>query len=176
MSLGMNDADSLTTEWQLDVRSWLLRLFAWDGALPAGVLLVPSLVGLVLPNNRGAIEITAVVLPIVAFFIRFRVGKHHIESNNCAAAMKILQLVVLCVAILLLMLVDAFVVLLHVMPWQAGAVTRGDLHVLGIIASIYLTLMGLALYPGRRLVRHTSPWAEMDDPRFDEPTSAWPSE
>ena len=116
----MRDADSEMLEWQLDLGKWVLRLFAWDGALPAGVLLIPSLVGLALPNNRGAIEITAVVLPNVAFFVRFLVGKRHIESNNCPNAMKILQLCVLCLCILLLLLVDAFVVLLHVMPWQAG--------------------------------------------------------
>jgi hypothetical protein len=148
----VSDEDSLVAEWQLDVRSWLVRVFPWDGVLPVCIALAPSVIGLVLPNKRGAIEITAVVLPIAAFLIRFRAGKRHIGSNHCCAAMKIFQLCIFCLGILALVLVDAFVVLLHVIPWHAGAMTADDLLVLAIPVSIYLALMALAMYPGRRLV------------------------
>jgi hypothetical protein len=148
----VNDEDPLVAEWQLDVRAWLVRVITWDGVLPACVLLVPSVVALVLPNRRGAIEITAVALPIVAFLIRFRVGKRHIDSNHCGEAMKVFQLCIFSLGILALVLFDAFVVLIHVMPRRAGGITPADLFELAIPVSIYLAIMALAMYPGRRLV------------------------
>jgi hypothetical protein len=61
--------------------SWLRRLIAWDGLLPGCIVIVPAAIEILLPNHRGAIEIAALILPITAFFLRVRAGKHHIASN-----------------------------------------------------------------------------------------------
>ena len=172
----MNDADIPLTELRLDFPSWLLRVLKWDGILPVCIVLIPSVIALLVPNRRGAIEMTAVIVPIAAFFIRFRAGKRHIESNNCGETMKVYQLCVFSLAIVALMLVDAFIVLSHVMPQRGGFVTTEDLLTLGIPIAIYLSLMAFAMYPGRRWVRSVDPFEQSGDWEFDpdrEPAEDW---
>jgi hypothetical protein len=149
----VNDAEPPLTELRLDVKSWLLRLFTWDGVLPVCIVLIPSVIGLIIPNRRGAIEMSSVIVPIAAFLIRFRAGKRHIESNNCGEIMKIFQLCVFSIAILALVLVDAFIMLSHVMPRRGKFVTIDDLLALLIPIAFYLSLMAFAMYPGRRCVQ-----------------------
>lgn len=127
--------------------SWLLRLLVWDGALPAAIMCTPAVIKLLLPNNRGAIEITAVLLPIVAFLVRFRVGKRHINSNSCSRRVQILQLFVFCIGIFVLLFVDAIFVLSHIMP--KGVFTVGDFRLGAVAGATYLTVMAIAMYPGR---------------------------
>ncbi len=163
----LSDLETPQLVRRLDVRSWLFRLFAWDGVLPVCIVLIPSVISFLIPERRGAIEITAVVLPITAFFIRFRAGKRHIESNNCGEPMRVLQLCVFCLGILVLVVVDAFVVLSHVMPGQGGSISKEDLIILGVVISIYLTSMAFAMYPGRRWVREAHSAIQSDEWEHD---------
>ena len=68
---------------QIKLGSWLLTVFTWDGLLPPCILLVPYLIEILFPNNRGAIEVMAVLLPITGYFVRLVVGKRQIASNLC---------------------------------------------------------------------------------------------
>jgi hypothetical protein len=175
----VHDADPPLTELKLDVKSWLLRLFKWDGVLPVCIVLIPSVVGLIFPNRRGAIEIAAVTVPVAAFLIRFRAGKRHIESNNCGEIMKSLQLCVFTIAILALVLFDAFMMLSHVMPQRGKPLTFDDLLAIAIPIAIYLALMAFAMYPGRRWVPVVDPWQQSTAWEFDpdrEQAKTWEQE
>jgi hypothetical protein len=133
------------------ISSWLIRLIAWDGVLPVAILSAPFLVRWLIPDNRSAIELTAVVLPLVAFFVRYQVGRRHIASNDCGPVVRRVQVVVLCLGIFVLVLIDAVMVLCHVMPKGAAFTTTTDLIVWMVLYAIYLAAMALAMYPG-------SPW------------------
>lgn len=145
---------------RLDVASWLLTVVAWDGFLPALVLLLPTLIEVVIPNNRGAIEITAVLLPITAFFLRFLFGKRHIASNHCGIMVQRVQFVVFVVGIIVLALIECVVVLTHIMPkgfiWAHGS----DRIVWAVLASTYLISMIIAMYPGRMKSASVSPGSQ----------------
>ncbi len=133
--------------------SWLLQLIAWDGILPAAVWTIPFLFTLAFPNNRGLIEITAIVVPISALLIRFHVGRTRIRTNYCGEWMRRLQTMALCVGILAFLLIDAFIVLSHLVPEQAEETTKfAAMFYLGF----YIPLMAIALYPG------TEPWEEIE--------------
>jgi hypothetical protein len=113
------------------------------------VLLVPPVIEGIFPNRRNVLELTAVTLPIAAFFWRFFAGKRHIDSNRCATAFRYFQLFALCVGILFLLLIDSFVILAHEMPKGAMLATETDRIVWAVLASVYLTCMAVAMYPGR---------------------------
>ena len=127
---------------------WLLRLVTWDGLLPACVVLLPTAIEVLLPNNRAAIEITAVVLPITGFFLRIRAGRRQIASNNCGRKFRVVQFCAFCLGILVLTLVDAVLILSHVMPQGAVCADRSDVIVWTALISVYLMAMGIAMYPG----------------------------
>jgi hypothetical protein len=129
--------------------SWLLRVAGWDGLLPAYVVLAPTAVELLIPNNPGAVELTAVVLPIAAFVVRYNAGKRHIASHNCSRVIRAAQFCVFCVGIALLVLIDAVLMLSHLMPQGALFAAREDRIVWAVLFSVYVTAMTIAMYPGR---------------------------
>ncbi|MEZ6136322.1 MAG: hypothetical protein R3C53_15615 [Pirellulaceae bacterium] len=101
-----------------------------------------------IPNQRAPVEIAAAVLPIIAFFVRFNVGRQCISSNNCRGVTRRLQTASLCIGILVLVLVDAVMILTHVMPKGAAFATMSDIVVWIVMYSIYVAAMSIAMYPG----------------------------
>lgn len=132
----------------VNIGKWLFRVGSWDGLLPIFVFSFPSVVGLLLPDNRGAMEITAVALPIAAFFLRFRAGRRHIAQNHCSTVVRGLQMVIFCLGLMILLLIDAVLILAHLMPEGELFATRTDLIVWGILFGTYLVVMTVAMYPG----------------------------
>lgn len=126
---------------------WMLHLFGYDGVLPATVLLLPGLVRLVL-GAGVVIEFIAVVLPIVAFFVRSAVGLRNIEKNACGGLFRALQKAALFLGLLLLLLVDGFLILTWRMP--ANALEKGDYVFTAALYGCYLILMAVASFPGLR--------------------------
>jgi hypothetical protein len=141
---------------RINYRQWAIRVITWDTALPAVIAIVPIIVGFFFPNRRGFIEIIAVILPIVAFLLRFISGKRHIDSNGCSDFIRNIQLLVFCLGILPLVLFDCFFILFEVMP-NGGALSLGDLIIFGIIFIYYLTMMTIAMYPGRTVSSDSEP-------------------
>jgi hypothetical protein len=133
-----------------ETRAWIVRIAIWDGALPAVIWLAPVIVQGLIPNLRGPVEIVAVVLPIVAFFIRFHVGRWHISANHCRIELRRFQYVALCFGALVLVLVDAVLILTNIMPKGAVFVTVGDVIVWAILILTYLGAMSIAMYPGKQ--------------------------
>ena len=133
----------------INYRSWLFRIFAWDALLPVVVVLVPTVLGFLFPNHRGPIEIAAVTLPITALFLRFAAGKRHIQTNQCGTPLRCVQYCTLCIGILELFVIDALLILSHVMPKNQLPMTDTELLVWTILIAIYLMLMAVAMYPGR---------------------------
>lgn len=127
--------------------TWLLRVFTWDGVLPVCLITIPSILHWALPNNRGIIEITAVALPIVAFFVRATVGHRHIASNNCSSVFRSVQYRVFYLAIFVFVLVDCFLILTQIMP-RVPANNDDNLISVAVIGTYFL-LMGVAMYPGQ---------------------------
>jgi len=130
---------------RVDFSAWLLRLVTWDGLLPVFIVLVPAAIGPLVPNNRGVMEITAVALPIAAFFVRFGVGFRLIQTNNCAAAIRRFQVVAFVFGMFLLVLFDSVLILGHLVP--NGALFAGSFLI--VLGGPYLVAMAIALYPGR---------------------------
>jgi hypothetical protein len=155
-------------EGRVGFGTWALKVLTWDAVLPACVVFIPMGVQLLLPGRRGAIEITAVILPIAALFLRFRAGKRHIDSNRCSRRGKLIQLSVFCLGILPLVLTDCFFILSELMPRGALIAHRRDQIALAVLFSIYLVAMIVAMYPGRTetppapddFLTHRNPWAE----------------
>jgi hypothetical protein len=75
-------------------------------------------------------------------------GKQHITSNDCSARVRRVQLTVFCVGIFVLFMIDAVIVLSHVMPKQAVFATTADLIVCAVLYMTYLNAMAFAMYPG----------------------------
>jgi len=131
----------------MTLATWLYRLLTWDGILPVFVLALPSFIEWLLPNNRGAIEIAAVVLPIAAFLIRATVGRRHIAANQCSPVFRGRQYAAFYLGIFMFVLMDCVLILTHVMP--RGAFGPGDYMIFAIFIGTYMFLMAVAMYPGR---------------------------
>jgi hypothetical protein len=127
---------------------WLFRLITWDGLLPGCVVLVPTVIEFLIPNNRGAIEFASVMLPVIGLLIRIRLGLRHIGSNHCTVAARCFQLCAFVLGILLLGLIECVLMLTHVMP-PLIFVDWTDIVECAIPFLIYATLMAIAMYPGR---------------------------
>lgn len=125
---------------------WLLRLFAWDGLLPVVVWSLPAIVEAVLPQKPlGLIEMIAVFLPILAFFIRYYVGAEHILRNTCSERTQRIQFFSFCVGILTLVFVDAIMILSHVMPNNQDPLQSEGFRWTIVV---YLALMAFSMFPG----------------------------
>ena len=114
--------------------------------MPAAIWLTPLVIRFIVPQRPAIVEVLAVVLPIVAFFVRANAGVWYINTNRFGRVLRSIQFVALGCAILFYAVVDAVVILTHVMP--KGALTDADLRILFYVYAFYLTCMGLALYPG----------------------------
>lgn len=126
--------------------TWLLRVFTWDGILPFCILAIPYVIHWALPNKRGLIEITAVALPIVAFFTRVIVGNRHIASNNCSHSFRKFQFGVFFLTIIVFIMVDCVMILSHLMP--NAPLNDTDYLIFAILIGLYLLAMAVAMYPG----------------------------
>ncbi|MEX2176242.1 MAG: hypothetical protein WD872_17910 [Pirellulaceae bacterium] len=131
----------------IDYVSWFVRLLNWDLLLTTFVAVAPTIVALLLPGKRGAIEIVAVALPIIAFFLRARAGIYHIGTNNCGTSVRRFQRAAFALGIFLLVFFDAVMILSHIMPRGAFGLT--DYIASAILFSVYITAMAVAMYPGR---------------------------
>ena len=128
---------------------YLVRLIAWDGVLPVVLWLVPIAIQKLVPNPGIWIAVTAVFLPIFAFFIRYLVGISYINQNHCGKVMRKLQTVAFCLAILGLIAVDSLMIILQeVAPMAKGGWDPRMLELLLVVYLAYLSVMAFALYPG----------------------------
>lgn len=131
---------------------WLMRLFGYDGLLPAVVFLLPATLSLLF--NAWVIELTAVALPVMAFFYRSALGLDLIEQNRCRHLFRALQKTALFLGLIVLLLVDAFVILVWSIP--VGAMKFGDYRITLLMYCLYLFLMAAASFPGLRKVGKVS--------------------
>jgi hypothetical protein len=128
---------------------WFWRILSWDTLLPAAMLLAPLAIRWVAPNRQGFMEIAAVSLPILAFFLRLHAGRRQIADNQWSMRMRRSQFAVFCVGIFPLVLFDCCVML-----GALAANGRPDsetLTALAVMLGIYLSAMTLAMYPGQRI-------------------------
>jgi hypothetical protein len=126
---------------------WFWRIISWDALLPAAMILAPFAIRWVVPNRQGFMEIAAVTLPILAFFLRVSAGKRQIAHNRCSMKVRRIQFGVFCVGIFPLVLFDCFMML----GALAGNGRPDDdtIKALAVMIGIYLSAMTLAMYPGR---------------------------
>ena len=136
---------------RLDLASWLLRVMAWDGLLPVAVVLAPMAIRLLFPRSRGATELVAIFLPVIAFIVRYVVGKRCISANSCTPSFQQIQFLLFVLAISALVLIESLVIIaLHLAA--NPAIIFGDVGwwVFGVLLSIYLVSVVIAMYPGAR--------------------------
>lgn len=129
--------------------AWMLRVLTWDAALPTCVAVAPFVLEWLFPGRRGPVELSAVVLPTAAFLFRLRVGKRHIATNGCSAALRQHQLVVSFMGILPLALMECMLMLSGLMPKGALFAAGTDRLAWAVLIAAYLSAMTFAMYPGR---------------------------
>ena len=132
-----------------DIRKWIFRIVTWDGLLPAAIWLSPLAVQFLIPDRRGAVELTAVFLPVAAVVLRFHAGQKRIWLNHCRPGMQRLQLAALCLGIFLLMFIDAVMILSHIMPKGAAFAANSDRIIWAVFYLTYVFSMAVAMFPGR---------------------------
>ena len=89
------------------------------------------------------------MLPVLAFIVRFYIGRTAISKNGCKSLVRCLQLIALCLGIFVMVLIDSIMLLSHM---QGGRLRGSDMSVIAIIYAIYLLIMAFAIFPGRTLV------------------------
>ena len=130
-------------------RAWLLKLIAWDGGVPALVLVVPEFVEMLFPNRRGVVQMMAIALPIAAFLVRFFIARRQINSNQCSRLVRRVQMAALCIGIFILLMIDALLILARDLPKGALFATTTDVVTFIVLIGMYLICMVIATYPGR---------------------------
>ena len=125
---------------------WLITLFSYDGLLPATVVGLPAVM-FYLGFPPVAIELTAIILPIVAYFYRMVIGLKMIDGNGCPNWLRGIQRITLFIALIPLVLVDAFMIVTWRIP--RNGLGWGDLIVALYIYLFYLALMVLVTFPGK---------------------------
>lgn len=135
--------------WKL----WISRVFRWDGLLPVAILLIPLALRLLFPNQRWAIELASILLPVCGFVIRFVVGCHFIGTNHCGDTFRALQSICLVIGLGKMALLDCVIILSILMPQGALMMNARDIAISVGLYGLYLLLMIVAMYPGRAPVQ-----------------------
>jgi hypothetical protein len=142
------------TEGPIDYGLWIWRVISWDTLVPASLLLVPIAIAEIFPRAETPLALAAALLPGVAFAFRFFAGRRQIASNRCSAQVRSRQHAALVVGILPLMFVDCSFILAHGppgAPQPLPVMPPEELLWLLLAGCIvfYLTMMSIAMYPGR---------------------------
>lgn len=132
--------------------NWFWTVLCWDGLLPVTVIAAPHLVSLLLPRRPGALEMTFVVVPIVAFLIRASHGAKLLRGGN----MHVWQIVVFGLAIFLLFVLDAMFIMIYMVK---NGVPIAAWYTLAVLYLIYLAMMATALFPVRHGNQESETWA-----------------
>ncbi|MBI3861596.1 MAG: hypothetical protein HY290_06845 [Planctomycetia bacterium] len=144
--------------------AWIAAVFGWDGVLPLVVLALPTLLMGAFPGNFWVMELTTVILPVAAVILRGAIGWRAIARNHCSESFRRVQQNAFVFAVGMLFLFDVTTVLMQVL--KKGALVWGpeNLTALVVGAPVYLTLMSIAMYPGRsRIVADARPAAHDHD-------------
>ena len=128
------------------VKHWLINLFSYDGLLPATVVAIPAAL-FYLGFPLIVIDLTAIFLPIAAYFYRLTAGLRTIGSNACSSWFRNVQRLLLLLALFPLAVVDAFMVVTWRIP--RNGLGWGDLIIAMYIYMFYLALMLVVTFPGR---------------------------
>jgi len=134
---------------------WAILLVGWDGLVPFAVLLIPIALSFLFGGGT-LIEISAVVIPIVAYLWRAAVGLNQISNNRCSMVLRKVQYTTLFFGLLLLLIADAFVILTWGFP--DGALSMADYYIAGVFYLAYLSLMAFSLFPGFRSPSSNAEW------------------
>jgi hypothetical protein len=138
------DRREAASERTVRLKKWALSVLCWDGALPLAVVAVPKLVSMIFANRQGAMELTFVIVPVVAFVIRYLNGISRYRNHQ----LYVWQLVVFFAAILLLFALDALLILALIV--QNGP-PESFWAVWFTLYGIYFAVMAIAMFPGRAL-------------------------
>lgn len=131
--------------------SWIVRLLAWDGILPAVVCLCPYVLRMVLPDDEVVFATVFVLLPLIPFIIRIHIGTAAIDSNHCGLAVQCVQYGTFALAMIVLLLMEGMSILdAH---FGARKPRRPDfsiesLMIWGGLFIVYFLLMFVSMYPG----------------------------
>ena len=135
---------------------WLMRLVAWDGIVPWMIWCFPFLIRWVFPGWRGAVELSAIILPVLGLLIRLVIGVQAIQINYCSPTWRAAQRVALIIGLLVLGLIDGVMIISHLLPQGFPIATWNDRIVWICLGVVYLSAMLFAWYPGRAPVIHAA--------------------
>ena len=126
---------------------WLKELLCWDGLLPCVIWGVPWVLSTLFPNQRGPIEVCAIILPIVGVFVRLIRGMVLIGQTSKTWYRWLSRFVCFLLGITVLCVLDAFVILLNIMPPMPPPKDAWDFAAMALPFAIYFVLVGYALFP-----------------------------
>jgi len=130
-------------ERNAQLKNWAWSVLCWDGALPLVVVCVPQIVRLVFPGQLNLIVAAALLVPIIAFFVR---GAHAFHQYRCGSRY-IWQTGLFVLAIIALALAETVFILFESMPNIADGI---DWCILGLLYLGYLVAIAAALFPAKR--------------------------
>jgi hypothetical protein len=119
---------------------WLITIFYWDGALPLAAVAIPKLILSIFPPNEELVQVIAIVIPVIAFFLR---GAHGYRCHR-NRTFRLWQTALFVAGILLLALWETAFILFIGMQ---NIALDSDWFVLGVLYVVYLALMAVAFFP-----------------------------
>lgn len=141
-------SESFPRESQVIFSKWIKRLITWDGILPMVTLLVPTLLGVLIPSSSDLMTILAVFIAIVSFFVRLGFGLKHLGENRVPCVVQGIQFIFFCVGLLLLTAMDALFMAIQGVSSNQMLLLGEDVAMIGIIYIIYFLCMVIAMFPG----------------------------
>ncbi len=136
------DRRESASERTLRLREWAISVSCWDGALPLAVIAIPKGVSILFANRQGAMLLTCIYVPIVAFVIRYLNGISRYRNRQ----MYIWQLLLFFIAILLLFALDALLVLSIMVQ---NGMPDNFWAILLTMFGVYVAIMAIAMFPAR---------------------------
>jgi hypothetical protein len=132
---------------RINYSAWMWRVVACDGALPLAVWGVPYVLPLLAPGEERKVSLAIILTAIGALLVRWYLGAPHIRKNHCRPGFQRIQFGCLVGALVVMVNTDALLMTIH----DIGGPPRFEevALLLAVPYAIYLTLMAVAMYPGR---------------------------
>lgn len=153
---GLVDDPATRSASRVSYRAWLLRILTWDMVLPAFVAFGPLGLMLLFPNQRLVVELSAMILPVVAFLWRLHAGWRQIALNHCSAVVQRIQFGVFVLGIMPLAIIDCLLILSSLLPKGRMFASNDALIDWAFLFGVYLSCMAIAMYPGKSKVDASS--------------------
>ncbi len=102
-------------------------------------------------------------LPVAAVLLRFSAGSRQIRCNWCGVIFRRLQFCALGMAVFIFMFADFLIVLSAFIPKERRRPPPEDIPIYVVALTLYVTLVVIAMFPGRRNNLIDAAWTQSVD-------------